>query len=90
MLAGCRKQPGLLAKAARLAPDRSSLAFLSDRAEAEVFQLYLLDEGQLGEARPALSQLVIYPGEGHGVRRFPAVTDHLTRLVMWFEKYMPT
>jgi len=33
---------------------------------------------------------VIYPGEGHGVRRFPAVTDHLTRLVMWFEKYMPT
>ncbi len=35
------------------------------------------------------SELVIYPGEGHGVRRFPAVTDYLTRLVTWFEKYMP-
>jgi dipeptidyl aminopeptidase/acylaminoacyl peptidase len=41
------------AKTARLAPDGSSLAFLSDRAKAEVFQLYLLDDGQLGEARPA-------------------------------------
>jgi len=41
------------AKAARLAPDGASLAFLSDRAKAEVFQLYLLDDGQLGEARPA-------------------------------------
>jgi len=41
------------AKAARLAPDGSSLAFLSDRAKDEVFQLYLLADGQLGEARPA-------------------------------------
>src|SRR6516164_6688341 len=41
------------AKAGRLAPDGSSLAFLSDRAKAEVFQLYLLAGGQLGEARPA-------------------------------------
>ena len=41
------------ARAARLAPDGSALAFLSDRAKAEVFQLYLLAEGQLGEARPA-------------------------------------
>src|SRR5215472_6095590 len=41
------------AKGARLAPDRSSLAFLSDRAKAEVFQLYLLADGQLGEACPA-------------------------------------
>jgi dipeptidyl aminopeptidase/acylaminoacyl peptidase len=35
------------------------------------------------------SELVIYPGEGHGVSRFPAVTDYLTRLLTWFEKYMP-
>jgi dipeptidyl aminopeptidase/acylaminoacyl peptidase len=35
------------------------------------------------------SELVIYPGEGHGVSRFPAVTDYLTRIVIWFEKYMP-
>src|ERR1700728_535531 len=41
------------AKAARLAPDGSSLAFLSDRAKAEAFQLYLLADGELGEARPA-------------------------------------
>ena len=41
------------AKAARLAPDGSSLAFLSDRAKAEVFQLYLLADGQLGEAQAA-------------------------------------
>ncbi len=41
------------AKAARLAPNGTTLAFLSDRAKADVFQLYLMDEGQLGEARPA-------------------------------------
>jgi dipeptidyl aminopeptidase/acylaminoacyl peptidase len=35
------------------------------------------------------SELVIYPGEGHGVSRFPAVTDYLTRLVTWLERYMP-
>ncbi len=35
------------------------------------------------------SELVIYPEEGHGVGRFPAITDYLTRLVTWFEKYMP-
>src|ERR1700734_1989567 len=41
------------ARSARLAPDGSSLAFLSDRAKAEVFQLYLLADGQLGEAQAA-------------------------------------
>ncbi|HEX7992569.1 MAG TPA: hypothetical protein VF506_01535, partial [Streptosporangiaceae bacterium] len=41
------------AKVARLAPDGSTLAFVSDRAKAGVFQLYLLADGQLGEARPA-------------------------------------
>ena len=35
------------------------------------------------------SELVIYPEEGHGVGRFPALTDYLTRLVSWFGKYMP-
>src|SRR5215831_18124559 len=38
------------ARAGRLAPDGSALAFLSDRARAEVFQLYLLGGGELGEA----------------------------------------
>src|ERR1700733_6191497 len=41
------------ARGARFAPDGSSLAFLSDRAKAEVFQLYLLADGQLGEAQAA-------------------------------------
>ena len=41
------------AKVARIAPDGSILAFLSDRVDAHVFQLYLLADGQLGEARPA-------------------------------------
>ncbi len=51
--------------------------------------------GQAREFHQALighgvdSELVIYPEEGHGVGRFPAVTDYLTRLVTWFEKYMP-
>jgi dipeptidyl aminopeptidase/acylaminoacyl peptidase len=31
----------------------------------------------------------IYPGEGHGVRRYPAVLDWLTRIVGWFEEWMP-
>ena len=31
----------------------------------------------------------IYPEEGHGVSRFPAITDYLTRLVTWLETYMP-
>jgi dipeptidyl aminopeptidase/acylaminoacyl peptidase len=35
------------------------------------------------------SELVIYPEEGHGVGRFPALTDYMTRLVGWFGKYMP-
>jgi dipeptidyl aminopeptidase/acylaminoacyl peptidase len=52
-------------------------------------------EGQAREFYQALighgveSELVIYPEEGHGVSRFPAVTDYLTRLVTWFERYMP-
>lgn len=31
----------------------------------------------------------IYPGEGHGVRRYPAVLDWFTRIVGWFEEWMP-
>src|ERR1700678_2407691 len=41
------------ARSGRFAPDGSSLAFLSDRAKAEAFQLYLLADGQFGEARAA-------------------------------------
>ncbi|HEX8003429.1 MAG TPA: S9 family peptidase [Mycobacteriales bacterium] len=31
----------------------------------------------------------IYPGEGHGVRRYPAVLDWMTRIAGWFEEWMP-
>jgi dipeptidyl aminopeptidase/acylaminoacyl peptidase len=35
------------------------------------------------------TELVVYPEEGHGVRRFPARVDAATRLLAWFERYMP-
>ena len=35
------------------------------------------------------SLLVTYPREGHGVRHYPAVIDFSTRLVDWFEHYLP-
>jgi dipeptidyl aminopeptidase/acylaminoacyl peptidase len=34
------------------------------------------------------SALAIYPGEGHGVRRFPALVDLCTRMLAWFERHM--
>jgi len=33
--------------------------------------------------------LVQYPHEGHGVRNFPAAIDLCTRVVGWFERFMP-
>lgn len=35
------------------------------------------------------SVLVIYPQEGHGVRKFPAYIDFSHRLLSWFNTYMP-
>jgi dipeptidyl aminopeptidase/acylaminoacyl peptidase len=35
------------------------------------------------------TELVLYPEEGHGVRRFPTVIDLCTRMVAWFEQHMP-
>ncbi len=35
------------------------------------------------------SSLAIYPQEGHDVHRFPAVIDRSTRVVGWFERFMP-
>ncbi len=35
------------------------------------------------------SVLAIYPEEGHNVRRFPAIIDRSTRVVAWFERFMP-
>jgi dipeptidyl aminopeptidase/acylaminoacyl peptidase len=35
------------------------------------------------------SALVIYPEEGHGIRKFPAVIDYAARTVAWFDKHIP-
>ncbi|KAJ2980108.1 hypothetical protein NQ176_g2838 [Zarea fungicola] len=35
------------------------------------------------------SVFVQYPGEGHGVRKFPAYIDFCYRLVSWMEEHMP-
>jgi dipeptidyl aminopeptidase/acylaminoacyl peptidase len=34
-------------------------------------------------------EVAIYPGEGHGVRKFPAYVDLVTRMTAWFERFMP-
>ena len=31
----------------------------------------------------------MYPREGHGLREEKHLTDRLTRIVAWFEKYLP-
>jgi dipeptidyl aminopeptidase/acylaminoacyl peptidase len=35
------------------------------------------------------TSLAIYPEEGHGVQAAPALVDQLTRMVAWFERFMP-
>jgi dipeptidyl aminopeptidase/acylaminoacyl peptidase len=51
-------------------------------AQAEEFYRALIEHG-------VTSELVLYPGEGHGVSSFPAVIDFNTRIVGWFERFMP-
>ena len=35
------------------------------------------------------SAIAIYPGEGHGVRKFPALIDLWVRVLGWFDRFMP-
>jgi dipeptidyl aminopeptidase/acylaminoacyl peptidase len=35
------------------------------------------------------ASLAIYPQEGHGVRQLPAAIDYCSRVVAWFERFMP-
>ena len=35
------------------------------------------------------SVLATYPGEGHGIKKFPAYIDFCARAVGWFERFMP-
>ncbi len=41
------------------------------------------------QARGVPVEVAIYPGEGHGVRKFPASLDLTTRTTAWFERFMP-
>lgn len=50
--------------------------------QAEEFHAALLGAG-------VPSICLIYPGEGHGLRAYPAIIDQGTRIVDWFERYMP-
>jgi dipeptidyl aminopeptidase/acylaminoacyl peptidase len=40
-------------------------------------------------ARGVPVEVAIYPGEGHGVRKYPAYLDLVTRTTAWFERFMP-
>jgi dipeptidyl aminopeptidase/acylaminoacyl peptidase len=50
--------------------------------EAVQFHNALLEHG-------VKSILVIYPEEGHGIRKWPAVIDYTARVVNWFCEHMP-
>jgi dipeptidyl aminopeptidase/acylaminoacyl peptidase len=49
--------------------------------EAVQFHNALLESG-------VKSVLVRYPGEGHGIRGFPAVIDYSARAIAWFDEHM--
>jgi dipeptidyl aminopeptidase/acylaminoacyl peptidase len=51
-------------------------------SQAQEFHQALLENG-------TRSELVIYPEEGHGVRKMPAALDLTTRIVGWFQEHMP-
>jgi len=79
--------------------DRSPLMFADQVTTPTLQTTGALDRctppGQAVEFHNALrergveSALAIYPGEGHGVRNFPALIDQCTRIVGWFERFMP-
>lgn len=48
--------------------------------EAMQFHNALLENG-------VKSVLLTYPGEGHGIRKFPALADYAARVVGWFEQH---
>jgi dipeptidyl aminopeptidase/acylaminoacyl peptidase len=50
--------------------------------EAMQFHSALLEHG-------VESVLVVYPEEGHGVRKFPAAVDYAARIAAWFAEHMP-
>jgi dipeptidyl aminopeptidase/acylaminoacyl peptidase len=80
-------------------PDRSPLLFAEQVRTPTLQTTGALDRctppGQAVEFHTALrecgveSVLAIYPGEGHGIRKFPALIDQCARTLGWFERHMP-
>jgi dipeptidyl aminopeptidase/acylaminoacyl peptidase len=80
-------------------PDRSPLLFAGQVSTPTLQTTGALDRctpaGQAVEFYTALREcgveaaLAIYPGEGHGVRKFPALIDNCARTLGWFERHMP-
>jgi dipeptidyl aminopeptidase/acylaminoacyl peptidase len=80
-------------------PDRSPLLFAEHVRTPTLQTTGALDRctppGQAVEFHTALrecgveSVLAIYPGEGHGIRKFPALIDQCARTLGWFERHMP-
>jgi dipeptidyl aminopeptidase/acylaminoacyl peptidase len=78
---------------------RSPVLFASNVRTPTLLTAGSVDEctppGQAQEFYRALREngvdasLAIYPGEGHGVRNIAAAIDLTTRLLWWFERYIP-
>jgi dipeptidyl aminopeptidase/acylaminoacyl peptidase len=78
---------------------RSPIAFAHKAGTPTLLTAGVVDRctppGQAREFYQALleagveTELAIYPGEGHGVRKMPASIDFLTRVLGWFERHMP-
>jgi dipeptidyl aminopeptidase/acylaminoacyl peptidase len=79
--------------------DRSPVFFAQDDRAPTLLTAGMLDRAtppdQAIEFHNALvehggaSDVVIYPGEGHGVHSYPALIDCTTRVVAWFQRHMP-
>jgi dipeptidyl aminopeptidase/acylaminoacyl peptidase len=50
--------------------------------EAMQFHNALLENG-------TKSALIMYPEEGHGIRKWPAIIDYAARVVAWFQTHIP-
>ena len=77
-----------------------SPVFLADRVRTPTFLTAGTEDrctppGQAIEFYRALcangvpTEVAIYPGEGHGVRKLPAFLDLVTRSTAWFERFVP-
>ena len=64
------------------AADRGHADRATPPGQAIEFHNALVEQG-------VATDVVVYPGEGHGVHSFPALIDCTTRVVAWFEQHMP-